>query len=129
MALAQTKVGVQTMISCSRLVARAFVATVHPSTLCSQPAIKRTTHFVSALSGFPKDLRYGPSTVLRKDGFGDDACFIARHRLADVVGKYLLKLEVFGIFFFNFSFEFQASPTALVVGVPTALILRFFPEV
>lgn len=27
----------------------------------------------SAYSGFPKDMLYGPSAALRRDGFGDDA--------------------------------------------------------
>lgn len=41
---------------------------------------------VSTSSGFPKDLRFGVSTVLRKDGYGEDAYFIAHNRLADVLG-------------------------------------------
>lgn len=36
--------------------------------------------------GFAKDMLAGPSTVRHQDGYGDDACFVAEHRSADVVG-------------------------------------------
>ena len=45
----------------------------------------RDFHLVTASSGISKS----PSSVevLKKWAFGDDACFIARHKLADVIGK------------------------------------------
>lgn len=85
MALVQTaRASLQTALNCGRFFVRAF-ATAAVSTEAAGPL--RTQHqFLSAYSGFPKDLRYGPSVVRSKHGFGDDACFIARHRMADVVG-------------------------------------------
>lgn len=75
-------------MSCGRFVARALLATGAGNSVDSAAAavLRRQHHLMSALSGFPKNLRFGPSGVLRKDGFGDDACFIARHSTADVVG-------------------------------------------
>lgn len=84
------KLGLQTALSCGRYVCRTLLTTTPGQggggAAAASQARRRHHQLLSALSGFPKDLRYGPSVVLRKDGFGDDACFIARHRTADVVG-------------------------------------------
>jgi protein phosphatase PTC7 len=45
---------------------------------------KRDLHLVTAYSGSSKT--HSPAQVLRKWSFGDDACFVAGHKLADVVG-------------------------------------------
>lgn len=42
--------------------------------------------FISVCCGFPKDMLFGPSTVRQGNVFGDDACFLAQHRNAHVVG-------------------------------------------
>ncbi|KRZ17573.1 Protein phosphatase PTC7 -like protein [Trichinella zimbabwensis] len=42
--------------------------------------------FVAARCGFPKNLAFQVSRVLEQDVYGDDACFIANHCTADVIG-------------------------------------------
>jgi hypothetical protein len=43
-------------------------------------------HFLAVRCGLAKDMLFGPSTYLDHDRYGDDACFIQRHKIADVVG-------------------------------------------
>ncbi len=42
-------------------------------------------HLVTAACGVSKN--HSPAQVLKKWSFGDDACFVAGHSLADVIGK------------------------------------------
>lgn len=113
---------VNTVLSCSRLVVRAFLNGLYGSSPADQSSnspgasslytsslvfgknaasvlekrddgttlrIKNNNtspKFTAAKCGFAKDLQNGPSTVLDQTVFGDDACFIASHRTADVVG-------------------------------------------
>lgn len=42
---------------------------------------------IASCAGFPKDMLNGPSTVLDKGVFGDDAWFISRFKNTFVVGK------------------------------------------
>lgn len=107
---------VNTVVTCSRLVVRAFLNGVYNSSppldqgssvaACSTSAFPNVKgskiiaknsssegfqltsppKFLSAKCGFPKDMIHGPSTALEQEVYGDDACFIASHRSADVVG-------------------------------------------
>uniref|UniRef100_A0A914X569 Protein phosphatase n=1 Tax=Plectus sambesii TaxID=2011161 RepID=A0A914X569_9BILA len=56
-----------------------------PATSSDKPS-KHARRFIAACCGFPKDMLFGPSFVRDHGVFGDDACFIARHKTADVVG-------------------------------------------
>lgn len=59
-----------------------------PTTSSDKPS-KHARRFIAACCGFPKDMLFGPSFVRDHGVFGDDACFIARHKTADVVGQFL----------------------------------------
>lgn len=66
------------VISYGRLVARAVIGGLSQTD-------SRDYSLVTASFGFGKDFRKG---ILKKGMcYGDDACFIARHRSADVLGK------------------------------------------
>ena len=66
------------VLSYSRLVARAVIGGLSQTD-------SRDYSLVSASFGYGKDFRKG---ILKKGMcYGDDACFIARHRSADVLGK------------------------------------------
>ena len=43
-------------------------------------------HLITASSGYSKT--HSPSQLTKKWSFGDDACFIAGHKLADVIGMF-----------------------------------------
>lgn len=66
------------VLSYGRLVARAVLGGLSQTD-------GRDYSLISASYGFGKDFRKG---ILKKGMcYGDDACFIARHRSADVLGK------------------------------------------
>lgn len=66
------------VLSYGRLVARAVIGGLSQTD-------SRDYSLVTASCGFGKDVRRG---VLKKGMcYGDDACFVARHRSADVLGK------------------------------------------
>lgn len=66
------------MLSYGRLVARAVLGGLSQTD-------GRDYSLISASYGFGKDFRKG---ILKKGMcYGDDACFIARHRTADVLGE------------------------------------------
>jgi len=69
------------VLSYGRLVARAVIGGLSQTD-------SRDYSLVSASFGFGKDFRKG---ILKKGMcYGDDACFIARHRSADVLGMLSL---------------------------------------
>ncbi|MEQ2176589.1 hypothetical protein GOODEAATRI_029499, partial [Goodea atripinnis] len=73
------------VLSYGRLVARAVIGGLSQTD-------SRDYSLVTASCGFGKDFRRG---ILKKGMcYGDDACFIARHRSADVLGKCLLLFAV-----------------------------------
>lgn len=71
------------VLSYGRLVARAVLGGLSQTD-------GRDYSLITASYGFGKDFRKG---ILKKGMcYGDDACFIARNRAADVLGKLLGKL-------------------------------------
>lgn len=56
-------------------------AATDPNVPCAK---RRDPHFLSAVSGFPKEL--GKTTKMKKGQFGDDAWFCAKVKAADVLG-------------------------------------------
>lgn len=67
------------VLSYGRLVARAVLGGLSQTD-------SRDYSLVTASCGFGKDFRKG---ILKKGMcYGDDACFVARHRTADVLGKW-----------------------------------------
>lgn len=70
-----------------RLVARAIVAGIHNEFQLRPGARdKQPLHLVTGSYGFSKSV--AKNSVLKKWTFGDDAYFIARNKVADVIGKY-----------------------------------------
>lgn len=70
--------GMLSVLSYGRLVARAVLGGLSQTD-------GRDYSLITASYGFGKDFRKG---ILKKGMcYGDDACFIARHRTADVLGK------------------------------------------
>lgn len=74
------RLGLRLVANSGRVAAARFVTNVagggvKPFPVAAEQLSRRigTTRLTSAYSGFPKDLLYGPSTALRRDGFGDDA--------------------------------------------------------
>ena len=55
------------------------------STTCSQCTLSRPLHLVTAASGLAKS--QSQAQVRTKWAFGDDACFVAAQKLADVIGE------------------------------------------
>lgn len=89
----------QSLAVYGRLLARAVVSGLnnefalpqgaHPSwspSTCSQCTFSRPLHLVTAASGLGKS--QSPAQIMSRWSFGDDACFIAAQKLADVVGKW-----------------------------------------
>jgi protein phosphatase PTC7 len=87
----------QSLVVYGRLLARAIVAGINtdfssPFSGSSSPCqcgILPTTkqnhvHLITAACGLPKT--YSPAQVTKKWAFGDDACFMAAHKLGDVIG-------------------------------------------
>lgn len=73
------------VLSYGRLVARAVLGGLSQTD-------SRDYSLVTASCGFGKDFRKG---ILKKGMcYGDDACFVARHRSADVLGKCLVVAAV-----------------------------------
>lgn len=72
-----------------RLVARAIVTGIHNEFQLKTGArdSKQPLHLVTGSSGFSKSV--AKSTALKKWTFGDDAYFIARNKVADVIGVYI----------------------------------------
>lgn len=74
------------VLSYGRLVARAVIGGLSQTD-------SRDYSLVTASCGFGKDFRRG---ILKKGMcYGDDACFIARHRSADVLGECLFFVPVY----------------------------------
>lgn len=73
------------VLSYGRLVARAVLGGLSQTD-------GRDYSLITASYGFGKDFRKG---ILKKGMcYGDDACFIARHRTADVLGKPLIIIRM-----------------------------------
>lgn len=76
----------QSILVYGRLLTRALVSGIYSHSDVGTASSRRRDsepQLVTAWSGFPKDLS---SSFRRKGQFGDDACFIAKHRSADVLG-------------------------------------------
>uniref|UniRef100_T1J6J6 Protein phosphatase n=1 Tax=Strigamia maritima TaxID=126957 RepID=T1J6J6_STRMM len=73
----------QSVLVYGRLLTRALVSGLSHSTDVNVNARKNEPRLVTAWSGFPKEFTANP---LKKGQFGDDACFIAKHISADVLG-------------------------------------------
>lgn len=75
----------QSVLVYGRLLTRALVSGIysHSSTEVGRGKREKEPYLLSAWSGFPKDFS---SSLVRRGQFGDDACFIARHKSADVLG-------------------------------------------
>lgn len=74
------------VLSYGRLVARAVIGGLSQTD-------SRDYSLVTASCGFGKDFRRG---ILKKGMcYGDDACFIARHRSADVLGECFAFFSLF----------------------------------
>ncbi|XP_048468361.1 protein phosphatase PTC7 homolog [Rhincodon typus] len=70
----------QSVLAYGRLVARAVLGGGVRQTE------RREYRLITVSCGFGKDLRKGSGTAAKGSGYGDDACFVAAHRLADVLG-------------------------------------------
>ncbi|XP_078404865.1 protein phosphatase PTC7 homolog isoform X2 [Cetorhinus maximus] len=70
----------QSVLACGRLVARALLGGG------LRQSERREYRLITVSCGFGKDLRKGSGTGAKGSGYGDDACFVATHRLADVLG-------------------------------------------
>ncbi|XP_029641640.1 protein phosphatase PTC7 homolog isoform X1 [Octopus sinensis] len=68
-----------------RLLARAFITGFHNEYQLKAREKPQELHLVTGASGFSKSTR-PKSELLRKWTFGDDAFFIARNKVADVIG-------------------------------------------
>ena len=76
----------QSVTQYGRIVARAIVAQFHNEFQVKSPVDKKEPlHFVTGSSGFSKSVTQ--SSQLSKWTFGDDAYFISRNKVADVIGK------------------------------------------
>ena len=84
----------QSIVVYGRVVARAVVAGINnefqyplpwnqPS--CSIQNSHRPFHLIAASAGISKT--HSPARVSPKWAFGDDACFVAKHKVADVIGE------------------------------------------
>lgn len=82
-----------------RLLARAIVTGFHNEFQIKPREKPKELHLVTGTSGFSKSA-IPKSELLRKWTFGDDAYFIARNKVADVIGK--LKYFFFEIHTFFF---------------------------
>ena len=62
----------------------------HGSLSSTQP-LRRSFHLVTAASGLSKthSTLASSQNLLKPRTFGDDACFVARHTLGDVIGMFL----------------------------------------
>lgn len=80
-----------------RLLARAIVTGFHNEFQIKPREKPKELHLVTGTSGFSKSA-IPKSELLRKWTFGDDAYFIARNKVADVIGKYIF----FEIYIFMF---------------------------
>ena len=89
----------QSLVLCGRTIARAVFAGLNSESVHNQLPWKNAQqstrtckglHLISASSGISKS--QSSAQVLTKWAFGDDACFIAGHAKADVLGmiEYLL---------------------------------------
>ena len=76
----------QSVAQYGRIVARAIAAGIHNEFQLKSPydRPKEPLHFVSGVSGFSKSLSKSNHT---KWTFGDDAYFISRNKVADVIGE------------------------------------------
>jgi len=57
----------------------------------TQP-VRRSFHLVTAAAGLSKthSALAASQNLLKPRTFGDDACFVARHKLGDVIGLYFV---------------------------------------
>jgi len=74
-----------------RLVVRAVLSELTSGVASTQP-VRRSFHLVTAASGLSKthSTLASSQNLLKPRTFGDDACFVARHKLGDVIGEYCL---------------------------------------
>ncbi|XP_078061101.1 protein phosphatase PTC7 homolog [Mustelus asterias] len=70
----------QSMLAYGRLLARTLLGG------SLRQGDRREYRLITVSFGFGKDLRKGSATGAKGSGYGDDACFVATHRLADVLG-------------------------------------------
>lgn len=75
----------QSVLACGRVLARAVVAGLNAENgrLNGYKQVS-DVHLLSAVAGFSKSLT--PTQVQKKWNYGDDVCFVARHKLGDVIG-------------------------------------------
>uniref|UniRef100_UPI00398EDB1F protein phosphatase PTC7 homolog isoform X2 n=1 Tax=Pristiophorus japonicus TaxID=55135 RepID=UPI00398EDB1F len=71
----------QSVLACGRLVVRALRGGG------LRQSDRREYRLITAGCGFGKDRGRGTGPTGRGRGYGDDACFVASHRLADVLGS------------------------------------------
>jgi len=64
----------------------------HGSGIAATQSLRRSFHLVTAASGLSKthSTLASSQNLLKPRTFGDDACFVARHKLGDVIGQYYL---------------------------------------
>lgn len=77
----------QSVAQYGRIVARAIAAGIHNEFQLKSPfdrSKEQPVHLVAGASGFSKSLT--KTTNLSKWTFGDDAYFISRNKVADVIG-------------------------------------------
>ncbi len=85
----------QAVVLCGRSIARAVLAGINNENVQNKLAWKNAQstrtekglHLISASSGLSKI--HSCAQVITKWSFGDDACFVAGHPKADVLGKLL----------------------------------------
>lgn len=77
----------QSVAQCGRIAARFFFAGIHNEFQLKSPRerAREPVHLVTGASGFSKPLSKTPT--FQKWSFGDDAYFIARNKVADVLGE------------------------------------------
>jgi len=64
----------------------------HGSGIAATQSLRRSFHLVTAASGLSKthSTLASSQNLLKPRTYGDDACFVARHKLGDVIGQYYL---------------------------------------
>ena len=81
-----------------RLLVRAFSTRSQSELQFRQRSIE-PLNFVTGSSGFSKTIVPTSQTGTKKWTYGDDAFFIARHKLADVIGLYCFFLALINVGF------------------------------
>jgi len=83
-----------------RLVVRAVLSELTSGGgIASTQPLRRSFHLVTAASGLSKthSTLASSQNLLKPRTFGDDACFVARHKLGDVIGKYCIVFVVMAL--------------------------------